>query len=315
MGLAGSQRTVAGRALALCLGMGFALAAGGAAVLGADRADSAYQRVWTTAAAQLAGAEWQPAGAYDGKALAQRVPQWRRQGVVDDLFLDGMLKAPASATDVVARKRRFLAVMVPATLLVNRLIAAERARLDVIEAKQRRGRALHRRERAWLEAAAAYYGAAPDQMALLKRRIDTVPPSLVLAQAAIESGWGRSRFAREGNALFGQYRWDGKGMIPQARPDGARHRIKQFNSPAQAILGYMHNLNTHSAYREFRGQRRMARDRGEEPSALALAAALERYSTLEGQYVRRVRLVIRQNALTDFDRARLAPAVKRRLAS
>ncbi|RME62285.1 MAG: hypothetical protein D6782_12540, partial [Alphaproteobacteria bacterium] len=269
--------------------LGLAAVFGGALIaagwLGWQRVDSAHARVWATADAQIAAIAWQEARAMGDEIVHAMVQRWRREGKVPGLFLDDLLESAAPGHDIALRKRRFLLAMVPGTLLVNRLLRGERARLARVAAKLAAGRALGAHERRWLDAMAARYDTEPHQIALLQRRVDIVPPSLVLAQAAIESGWGRSRFARQGNALFGQYSWDGTGMKPKARHAGARHRIKAFDSPAEAILGYMHNLNTHPAYRDFRIRRQALRESGAPLDAIALAGALERYSTLGPKYV------------------------------
>ncbi|GAB4137945.1 MAG: hypothetical protein Tsb0016_03530 [Sphingomonadales bacterium] len=303
------------KALSLWLSVILVGLAAAAALLGFSRADSAQDRVWTTATAQLQRMDWQAVDAYAATALTQRVPKWRRQGEVGPLFMDGVPSEGDDGIDILARKRRFLAAMVPATLLVNRLLQAERDRLVLIAAQTARAKPLSARQQDWLATIAARYGANPDDLDTLLRRVDQVPPSLVLAQAAIESGWGLSRFARAGNALFGQYAWDGEGMVPKQRKAGARHTIKTFDSPAGAIFGYMHNLNTHRAYRQFRQQRAAARAQDEALDSLALAGTLSAYSTLREAYVRRVRTVIKQNQLTDFDDAQLSPAAVAKLPS
>ena len=136
----------------------------------------------------------------------------------------------------------------------------------------------------------------------LLRRVDAVPVSLALSQAANESAWGTSRFAVEGNNLFGQwcFRRD-CGMVPVQRPEGARHEVAAFESPLRSVQSYMHNLNTHNAYQSFREMRARMRQEGEPLDSLLLAEGLLRYSTRGEEYVREVQAMIRFNDLQRFD--------------
>lgn len=133
--------------------------------------------------------------------------------------------------------------------------------------------------------------------ALLKR-IDRVPAALALAQAANESAWGTSRFAREGLNLFGQWTWDAKkGLVPRQRREGATHFVRRFNSLRESVAAYMHNLNSHPAYSEFRNIRAAQRKAGQPLDAIALAGGLERYSERGQAYVAEIRAMIRHNEL------------------
>lgn len=134
--------------------------------------------------------------------------------------------------------------------------------------------------------------------ARLLRRVDTVPPALTLAQAANESGWGTSRFTREGNNLFGEWTWSAdEGMLPRRRAEGATHRVRIFPDLQASVRAYMRNLNTGNAYRELRRLRATRRQSGQTPTALELAGGLLRYSERGSAYVREIRSMIRQNGL------------------
>ena len=89
-------------------------------------------------------------------------------------------------------------------------------------------------------------------LAKLKMRMDIIPVSIALAQAANESGWGTSRFALEGNALFGQWTWSKKGISPKNKDPDQSHKILQFQILKASVRAYKNNLNTHNAYQEFR---------------------------------------------------------------
>lgn len=158
--------------------------------------------------------------------------------------------------------------------------------------------------RSWLERLAARYETQPDRLDLLLRRVDTVPVSLAMAQAAIESGWGTSRFALHGNAIFGQWTTaEGKGLVPSAREEGKTHKVRSFNRLSDSVSAYLLNLNTHPAYAEFREMRQEARRRGETPDGQMLAGGLEAYSEKGGEYVELLRNMIRVNRLGAFDDA------------
>jgi len=128
-------------------------------------------------------------------------------------------------------------------------------------------------------------------------KIDTIPVSLVLAQAALESGWGKSRFARMASNLFGEWTWGKQGIVPKERAPGKKHKIKIFKSLSDSIASYMLNLNRHRAYQEFRLARYMARKAGRKFSGLEAAMTMKRYSEIGHKYTRLVSSIIKKNAL------------------
>src|SRR6266436_2772138 len=146
-------------------------------------------------------------------------------------------------------------------------------------------------ERIWLEDLADRYGTPVDRIDELVRRVDVVPPSMAIAQGGVESGWGTSPAARAGNALYGQIR----SGSPQP-----------FTNVGEATDAYITNLNTHPAYAGFRAARAALRERGENLDGYNLIGSLLRYSELGQNYVKFVRQIMRENELTDFDRARLS---------
>jgi Bax protein len=126
--------------------------------------------------------------------------------------------------------------------------------------------------------------------------LDQIPTSMVLAQAAIESAWGTSRFVQIGNNFFGQWCFKkGCGMIPAARSEDAKHEVKNFDSPEESIATYFGNINKHAAYKELRELRAQARKEGKPLSGLELVAGLENYSQRGEDYVEELRSVIRSN--------------------
>lgn len=207
------------------------------------------------------------------------------------------------------RKRLFIEGLLPVVLGVNERIADDRARLASLLVRQTGGEALSMREQIWLADMAARYGS--EDTAELLRRVDVVPVSLAIAQAAIESGWGSSRFAQEGNALFGQRVYGanrtGSGMQP-AGLTGADFGVRGFETLSDAVAAYADNLNSFPAYDGLRAVRAGLRAQGRAPDGLTLAGSLLRYSELGGHYVSQVRDLIRANNLAALDKARLVGA-------
>ncbi len=190
------------------------------------------------------------------------------------------------------RKSVFIKSLLPLLLLENERILADRARLlDILKQGWPMGAA----RTAWLAELAERYETLPDRVHELVHRVDAVPVSLALAQAALESGWGTSRSAQSGQALFGQ-------MSFRADDDG---RVRHFSDLGEAVEAYALNLNMHRAYGEFRRARATARADGKLPDGHALAAFLHRYSERRTEYVRDVRSLMRANGLRTLDQARL----------
>lgn len=206
------------------------------------------------------------------------------------------------------RKTLFIGSILPAIRSANRAIHRERAELHRLLRRHERGLGLDARDRAWLRALGRTHGMKGEELDRawlreLATRVDIVPPSLALAQAALESGWGTSRFAQDGNALFGQHTHDpaDDGMRPRNISATSSIRVKTFETPVESVFSYVRLLNSHPAYREFRARRAALRGRGEILDGRALAATLRSYSERGAAYVRDLKLVIVQNDLSDFD--------------
>ena len=194
-----------------------------------------------------------------------------------------------------ARKTLFLRLLLPMVLQVNEQIGADRQRLLHLSAKMAAGTPLAAAEVGWLLALADAYDQPDADPNALLRKVDVIPPSMALAQAIEESGWGTSRIARQSNALFGQF-----GQLGAGDWD-----YRKFASLGDAVSAYARNLNTHRAYREFREMRaRMRRNTGE-IDAWALVSTLHRYSERGDGYVQALRSIMRDNGLEAFDTARL----------
>ena len=137
--------------------------------------------------------------------------------------------------------------------------------------------------------------------------MDEVPVSLALAQAAKETGWGTSRFAQEGNALFGQWTWSGDGLKPKDAEENEGHKVMKFNVLQASVRAYQRNLNTHKSYKEFRLIRAQLRDEGKPLDSIILSQYLDEYAETGQEYVKILRKIIDQNNLKDFDNAKLLP--------
>ena len=225
--------------------------------------------------------------------------------VVPRVFVSPLPRDLKSVRPASERKKLFVQAVLPQVLLVNELILASRQRLLALSGAIGAG-TLGRRDRRWLAGMETRYRVEADDFDELIRRVDAVPAPLALAQAAIESGWGTSRFAREGNALFGQWTWARRGgLVPKLRDEGASHAIRAFRQIADSVSAYVRNLNTHAAYAGFRATRAAMRRAGKPRDGSTLAAALGRYSQRGEAYVADIRGIIRRNRLGRFDNARL----------
>jgi Bax protein len=199
------------------------------------------------------------------------------------------------------KKELFFKMVLPMALVVNLEIREIRAR---IEASGCRG-ATYQCTQPWLRELGENYRV--DTVDQLLTKIDEIPPSLMLAQAVEESGWGSSRFSQDGNALFGQRTWDSQdsGMIPYERENGANYRVRAFNDIIESLRVYSRNLNRHKAYTELRRRRAGFKHSGQRADSYSLIKGLTKYSTTGDAYVKNLRSIIEKNRLQDFDRARL----------
>ncbi len=237
----------------------------------------------------------------------------RRHGKVPRVFIRTLPNDIGQIRRADQRKRLFIKVALPLILHVNDLIRQDRARIISLRERVESGEPLPVADRAWLAAKMARYEVASLDFDELLRRVDVIPPSLALAQSAEESGWGTSRFAREGNALFGQRIWRaGEGMVPEQRADGQTFRVRAFDHLIDGVKSYAVNLNTHLAYRVFRMARAEMRRSGERLNGVDLATALTQYSERGEDYVKTIHTIIRVNDLTEFDAVQLLDALSER---
>ncbi len=206
------------------------------------------------------------------------------------------------------RKAHFLKYLRPIVQSENHEILLQRERLKNLVDKLHQGRKLTHTEWRWLQGTADYYQVETSNRARLDvgqdllRRVDVVPISLVLVQAAKESAWGRSRFARQGNNLFGEHCFESDcGIVPRHRDAGKHHEIESFDTIRASIKSYLHNLNSHPKYEELRAIRAQLRDAGQPVTGLALAKGLWFYSERRQKYISEVRNMILNNGLAELD--------------
>ena len=206
--------------------------------------------------------------------------------------------------DTKKRKELFIQIVLPLILKENNNIRLDRKRLFTIINKSNNTDL----EKKWLEKKFKQYGIPAKDLSLLKIRMDEIPVSLAIAQAAKETGWGTSRFAQEGNALFGQWTWSGEGLKPKDAEEGADHKVMRFNILQASVRAYQRNLNTHSTYKDFRQARAELRDAGKPLDSMVLSNYLDKYAETGDQYVEILQKIIEQNDLKDFDDAKLLPS-------
>ena len=202
------------------------------------------------------------------------------------------------------RKDFFIQIVLPLILKENNNIRIDRKRLFSIINKSNNTDL----EKKWLDKKYKQYGIPSKDLSTLKIRMDEVPVSLALAQAAKETGWGTSRFAQEGNALFGQWTWSGEGLKPKDADKNEGHKVMKFNVLQASVRAYQRNLNTHSSYKEFRQERAKLRDQGKPLDSLILSSYLKEYAETGNKYVEVLQKIIKQNKLKDFDDAKLLPS-------
>jgi Bax protein len=240
-------------------------------------------------------------------ALAYDLAAVRRgRSAVPRVYLASLPDALEHTTEIAEHKTLFLRVLLPLVLAANEELRHRRDEvLKLLADLQQRGDLPDDRQ-VRLEWFIDRYGAR--DAADLLSRVDEIPPSLAMSQAILESGWGRSRFARSGNALYGQREWnkDGAGLVPEELGSDAPFRVRAFDDLLSGVRAYMHNLNSHDAYAALRATRAQLRDLRLPLRGLALVEDLRNYTNENQEYSRILRQIIVENRLTEFDPVILA---------
>ena len=198
------------------------------------------------------------------------------------------------------RKEIFIKIILPLILKENKTIMSNRKKLFRILGKVNNTNS----EKKWLNKKLKEYNIKNIDLSELKIRMDIIPVSLAIAQAAKETGWGTSRFAKEGNALFGQWTYSENGLDP-LDSDGGEHKVARFNVLQASVRAYKLNLNTHKGYGRFRNARAELREKNEEIDSLKLAKYLNKYAETGKKYTETLEKIIKQNSLMDFDQVKL----------
>ncbi len=228
----------------------------------------------------------------------------RKNKLVKPIALDSFPREIKMIENTKKRKEFFIQIVLPLILQENNNIRLDRNRLFNIINKINNTKI----EKKWLDKKYKQYGIPSKDLSILKIRMDEVPVSLALAQAAKETGWGTSRFAQDGNALFGQWTWSGEGLKPKEAAENEGHKVMKFNVLQASVRAYQRNLNTHSTYKGFRLARAKLRDAGEPLDSIILSEHLNEYAETGEQYVEILKKIIKQNDLKDFDNAKLLPS-------
>lgn len=208
--------------------------------------------------------------------------------------------APNETRSTSERQQNFIDRLLPIVQRENARLVQRRLRTQYLIGRAEIGQ-LSEQERAELRQLTRRYRVEGNPLAEasardeLLQRVDVIPVSLALAQAANESAWGTSRFAREGNNLFGIWTYDAsKGMLPKRRAAGKSHLVRRFDSLDESVRYYLHTLNSHPAYQALRQARAEARARGDRPLGMELAAGLTGYSAKGDDYVSLIRQLIQR---------------------
>jgi len=201
------------------------------------------------------------------------------------------------------RKNLFIQIILPLIIEENLKIKLDRKKLFVILNKNNNTKS----DLEWIGKKFKQYGVSKNDFPTLKTRMDEVPVSLAIAQAAKETGWGTSRFAQKGNALFGQWTWSGDGIKPAGAEVNSTHKVASFKVLKASVKAYLRNLNTHPSYKQFRKERAIQRDNDEKLNSLELVKYLDKYAETGVEYTRTLSKIIKQNSLTEFDDVKILP--------
>ena len=228
----------------------------------------------------------------------------RKNKLVKPVALTLLPQEIKNIENVKKRKDLFIQIVLPLIIQENNNIRLDRRTLFSIINKSNNTDL----EKQWLNKKYKQYGVKSKDLSTLKIRMDIIPTSLAIAQAAKETGWGTSRFAQEGNALFGQWTWSGEGLKPKDAEEGKNHKVMKFNILQASVRAYQRNLNTHSTYKDFRKARAKLRDSNQPLDSMKLSNYLNKYAETGNQYVEVLQKIIKQNKLKDFDDAKLLPS-------
>ncbi len=230
----------------------------------------------------------------------------RNEKLVKPIYFTQFPRDLDNLQSVQLKKETFIKIVLPLIVAENEKILDDRLKLKTLIEKK----FTTDTEKQWLRQKLLEYKVKKGNLEELLFRMDMIPVSIALAQAAKESGWGTSRFALEGNAIFGQWTWDGQGIAPLKRDGDKNHKILKFPILRASVKAYKNNLNTHKSYSKFREKRKQLRDKKKSITGLSLTETLKNYAQTGSEYTKILNQIITQNRLSDFERVRLVNSVK-----
>ena len=230
----------------------------------------------------------------------------RNEKLVKPIYFTQFPRDLDNLSSVKLKKETFIKIVLPLIVAENEKILDDRVKLKNLAEKKFTSDL----EKQWLRQKLLEYKVKRGDLKELMFRMDIIPVSIALAQAAKESGWGTSRFALEGNAIFGQWTWDGQGIAPLKRDGDKNHKILKFPILRASVKAYKNNLNTHKSYSKFREKRNSLRKKGKNIKGLALTDTLKNYAQTGSEYTKILNQIITQNRLSDFEPVRLVNSVK-----
>ena len=232
----------------------------------------------------------------------------RYEKKVQPIYFTQFPKDLDAIQSVKLKKETFIKIVLPLVVAENEKILEDRFKLKKIISKKM----TTDNEKQWLRQKFLEYRVKKGNVDELIIKMDIIPASIALAQAAKESGWGTSRFALEGNAIFGQWTWNGQGIAPLNRDKSKNHKILKFPILRASVKAYKNNLNTHKSYIKFRKLRNELRIKNKRIVGLALTKTLENYAQTGSEYTKILEQIIIQNRLMDFELVRLTNSAKKR---
>ena len=230
----------------------------------------------------------------------------RNEKLVKPIYFTQFPRDLDNLQSVQLKKETFIKIVLPLIVAENEKILDDREKLKLLVEKKFTSDL----EKQWLRQKLLEYKVKKGNLDELMHRMDMIPVSIALAQAAKESGWGTSRFALEGNAIFGQWTWDGQGIAPLKRDGDKNHKILKFPILRASVKAYKNNLNTHKSYSKFREKRKSFRSKNKKITGLALTDTLKNYAQTGSEYTKILNQIITQNRLSDFELVRLVNSVK-----
>ena len=230
----------------------------------------------------------------------------RNEKLVKPIYFTQLPRDLNNLQSVQLKKETFIKIVLPLIVAENEKILDDREKLKIISEKK----FTTDLEKQWLRQKLLEYKVKKGDINQLMIRMDIIPVSIALAQAAKESGWGTSRFALEGNAIFGQWTWDGQGIAPLKRDGDKNHKILKFPILRASVKAYKNNLNTHKSYVKFRDKRKKLREKNLVITGLVLSDTLKNYAQTGSEYTKILNQIITQNSLTDFEPVRLVNSMK-----